>query len=325
MSSSPQRGCEADAGRSGRSVEEIFDELVAKTGYLPEAAWTEGVVRLHEHSLQTGLVVMPEHWGTPVYRPAALPDSVWSGTFEAGVRYDVETQLRFFAEVCHFRDELAALDITPPPGGDLECRRFYWRNTEFSHGDAALYYSLIRHLAPERLVEVGGGYSTLLALEGLRRNGRGSVTCVEPLPRPFLERDLPGLCLDRRPVQELPISFFTNLTAGDILFVDGSHICKTGSDVNHLLLRILPLLPAGVWIHVHDIFLPFEYPKDWVKQRLYWNEQYVLAALLANSPKLEPVLAHYFLLRQAGQRLADYLPAIAGVQPGGTSFWIRTR
>lgn len=129
-----------------------------------------------------------------------------------------------------------------------------------------------------------------------------------------------------RPVQELPVSVFKDLGPSDILFIDGSHISKTGSDVNHLFLRVLPKLPKGVLVQVHDICLPFEYQRVWSEDFLsYWNEQYVLAGLLANSVKYEVLLGVYFLQRCCPEALKPFVPAVPGVLPGGGSLWLRSR
>ena len=129
-----------------------------------------------------------------------------------------------------------------------------------------------------------------------------------------------------RPVQESPDSVFLDLEPSDILFIDGSHITKTGSDVNHLFLRILPRLPKGVIVHIHDICLPFEYPQYWSQEvYCYWNEQYVLAALLANSTKYEVLLGVYFLQKTDIETLRPYVPQVPGVKPGGGSLWLRAR
>jgi hypothetical protein len=172
-------------------------------------------------------------------------------------------------------------------------------------------------------VEVGGGFSTLLASAAAVRNGSTEVVCVEPYPRPFLSAGLPRVALMAVPVQEAPMSTFDALSEGDVLFYDGTHVSKTGSDVNHVLLRILPRLAPGVFVHVHDIFLPFEYPKAWLDARLYWNEQYVLAALLSHSRKFEVLAANHFLMREAPDRL--YRISVSGIplKTGGASFWIR--
>jgi hypothetical protein len=129
-----------------------------------------------------------------------------------------------------------------------------------------------------------------------------------------------------RPVQESPDSVFLDLGPSDILFIDGSHMAKTGSDVNHLFLRILPRLPKGVIVHIHDICLPFEYQHYWSEDALcYWNEQYVLAALLANSTKYEILLGVYFLQKTDIESLRPYVPKVPGVKPGGGSLWMCVR
>jgi len=119
-------------------------------------------------------------------------------------------------------------------------------------------------------------------------------------------------------------SLFLDLEPSDILFIDGSHISKTGSDVNHLFLRILPRLPAGVLVQIHDICLPFEYQRYWSEDVLcYWNEQYVLAALLANSAKFEVLAGVYFLQRREPEILRGFIPDLPCVLPGGGSLWLR--
>ncbi len=252
-----------------------------------------------------------------------LPESVWSGRFDTGVRYDAEEQLSQWRRVHRFADELASFP-EDPEGPPDEARRFFWKNPMFSHQDAVLYYSLIRHLRPARVIEVGAGFSTLLAAEAAAKNGQTRIDCIEPYPRPFLASGIPGVHLHAAPVQEIPLEFFRELSDGDILFIDCSHVSKTGSDVNHLLLRVVPSLQPGIWVHIHDVFLPFEYPIDWARQGLYYNEEYVLAALLANSKALEVVIGNYFLSRVAGAALAEFSVPGRDVSVGGASFWMRT-
>lgn len=308
---------------SSRSDNELFDLLAARVGHDPtRPGWTPALVELHRHSLEKRLVILPEYFYTPVYAPDSLPESVWSGTFDSGVRYDVDEQLALLERVHRFNDELLLFDVEPS-APEPELTRFYWRNSEFSHGDAVLYYSLIRHLQPKRLIEVGSGYSTLLASAAAEKNGDTEITCIEPYPRPFLEKGIARVTLRRSLAQDIAPEFFDVLEENDVLFIDSSHVCKTGSDVNHLYLRVLPRLKPGVWVHLHDIFLPFEYPKSWVEQRLYWNEQYLLAALLANSSKWAVAIANYFLSRTAPERIYRFAIPSLGVSAGGASFWIR--
>ena len=131
-------------------------------------------------------------------------------------------------------------------------------------------------------------------------------------------------------MQDLPLEIFAPLEAGDVLFVDSSHVLAIGSDVQHLVLRVLPRLSPGVVVHFHDIFLPAEYPREWVLERFrFWNEQYALHAFLAFNDAYRVLWAGHFLhltqpdaLRRAfsGYRSAAVVrgrPSLPG------SFWIR--
>jgi predicted O-methyltransferase YrrM len=302
---------------------ELFDLLAERVGHDPRRPeWTPALIELHRHSIDKRLVIIPEYFYTPVYAPDSLPEKAWSGTFDSGVRYDADEQLALMERVHRFHDELLLFDVEPS-APEPELTRFYWKNSEFSHGDAVLYYSLLRHLRPRKVIEVGGGYSTLLASAAAEKNGVTEITCIEPYPRPFLQKKIARVTLHKSLAQDLPPEFFDVLEENDVLFIDSSHVCKTGSDVNHLYLRVLPRLKTGVWVHLHDIFLPFEYPKAWVEQRLYWNEQYLLAALLAHSSKWEIAVANHFLFRTAVDRIYRFSLPSLGVAPGGASLWIR--
>ncbi|MCY7354638.1 MAG: class I SAM-dependent methyltransferase [Lysobacter sp.] len=169
-----------------------------------------------------------------------------------------------------------------PPDEELEV--YYDGNSEFSGMDARILFGLLRLWRPRRIIEVGSGYSTLLMVDVVRHYLAGGtrITAIEPFPRPFLHR-LAGADIEllQQKVQDVDPAVFMALEPGDVLFIDSSHVSKTGSDVNHLVFEVLPRLKPGVHIHFHDIFLPFEYPQDWVlEQALSWNEQYLVRALL---------------------------------------------
>ncbi len=308
---------------SALSATELYDLMCDRVGHDPQRPrWTPELVSPHNRSLERKLVVIPEHFYTPVYAPQSLNERVWVGRFDADVTYDADAQIALLEKDYRVRPEHLAFDLNAD-SDEAELKRYYWRNPEFSHGDAALYYSLLRYLRPRRVVEVGGGFSTLLSSHAAEKNGNTEVTCIEPFPRPFLARGLPRVRLDKRLAQDVEIDVFTELGAGDVLFIDSSHVVKTGSDVVHLFLRVLPLLRAGVWVHVHDVFLPFEFPRGWAEQRLYWNEQYLLAALLASSAKWEIRVANYFLERTAGTRLQRFAMSELQLGGGGASFWMQ--
>jgi predicted O-methyltransferase YrrM len=164
---------------------------------------------------------------------------------------------------------------------------FYTNNSQFSWLDSRALFVLLQKWRPKRIIEVGSGFSSLLMADVNRRflDRKCEINCIEPYPRPFLTAGVDGIhALIEKQIQDIPLDFFDQLNAGDILFIDSTHVAKTGSDVNYLFFEILPRLKRGVYIHIHDIFLPNEYPKEWViTVNRSWNEQYLLRALLMYS------------------------------------------
>jgi hypothetical protein len=306
------------------SATELYDELVRRVRFDPSApGWTPELQELHRHSRARRLPIFPDYFYTPVFSPEDLPREVWSGTFPDCGTWDLDAQRAFLRETPSYADELSALPWEKSPS---DPNAFYWGNGLFSHSDASLYYSLLRRFKPARIVEVGAGHSTRLAARAVRANGSGAIVCIDPhAPEWLAALDAP-VEVQAVPVQETPDEVFLGLGDGDILFIDGSHISKTGSDVNHLFLRILPRLPKGVLVHVHDICLPFEYPRYWSQEMLcYWNEQYVLAALLANSTKFEILVGVHYLQKADIACLKPFVPNVPDVTAGGGSLWLRAR
>ncbi len=202
---------------------------------------------------------------------------------------------------------------------------FYTCNSQFSWLDARALFCFLRLWQPKRIVEVGSGYSSLLIADVKRRflGENTTLQCVEPYPRAFLHRSELGLELVEKRVQEIPIEFFTSLEAGDLLFIDSSHVCKTGSDVNYLFLQVLPQLKAGVRIHIHDIFLPHEYLKEWViDENRSWNEQYLLHALLMFSSGFRVLFANYHAFQTYPKAIIAALNHPKGHGFGGGSFYM---
>lgn len=164
--------------------------------------------------------------------------------------------------------------------------RYGYVNEQFSYADAVCLYGLMRHIAPRRIIEVGSGHSSALMLDVNERHFAGAIelTFIEPFPkrlhRLIRPADLHRTRVLLRPVQDVPLETFDALESGDILFIDSTHVSKTGSDVNHLIFEVLPRLAPGVWVHFHDIHFPFEYPEPWVEQGYAWNEAYLLRAFL---------------------------------------------
>ena len=163
---------------------------------------------------------------------------------------------------------------------------FVWENGAFDGGDAYAYYGLVRDLRPRRVIEVGSGWSSLVLARALTANSEPcEVTLVEPQPDWSVLGELPeGWQVLQHVVQDVDLALFEQLQSGDVLFYDGSHCVRTGSDVNWIFFEVLPRLPAGVWFHVHDIAWPSDYAVEWVfDEGLSWNEQYFLQAFLMNN------------------------------------------
>jgi len=193
-----------------------------------------------------------------------------------------------------------------------------WNQDWFPRLDAAAAYAIVRKTKPRRIVEVGSGHSTRFLARAVADGAlRTEITCIDPEPRATIA----GLRVEllRTAVQDVPVSVFEPLEAGDILFIDSSHQVKPGSDLEFLLGRVLPALASGVRLHFHDIFLPDPYPQMWAWRR--YNEQQAVARLLADRYALE------FSSHQANARPLNGVLRRLPLLPGAleTSFWLCKR
>jgi hypothetical protein len=171
--------------------------------------------------------------------------------------------------------------------------RYNFINNYYSYTDCIILYSMIRHFKPNRIIEIGSGYSSAIMLDvnELFFDNQMNLIFIDPYPERLFslitENDELKTTIIESDVQLVSLEVFSALEPGDILFVDSTHVSKTGSDVNYILFEILPILKKGVLIHFHDIFYPFEYPKEWAFKGFNWNECYLLKAFLMNNDKFE--------------------------------------
>jgi len=198
-------------------------------------------------------------------------------------------------------------------------------NPSFAHHDAPIYYCMIRHFKPKKIVEVGAGRSTIVAGLASQKNGNTSLIAIDPFVSDSLKKEFPKqLKLIEEPVQSTPLSFFKKLEENDILFIDSTHVSKIGSDVNFLILEVLPILNPGVIIHFHDIFLPKQYNLKKITYKLnFWNEQYLLHAFLIGNDNFEVLFGNSYIGTKHNEKLRNFYDT--GTQPGGGSFWIRKK
>lgn len=231
-------------------------------------------------------------------------------------------QLALLGELSRFYAEL------PFPRQQSAHTRYWYDNDWYSYTDAIFLYSMLRHLRPGRVIEIGSGFSSAVMLdtaESFLDNGV-ALTFIEPDPEARLTqlvRPADRAEIVRARLQDVPLARFAQLGAGDILLVDSTHISKTGSDVNLILHEILPRLASGVYVHFHDIFYPFEYPKPWVYEGRAWNEDYILRAFLEYNDAFEIVLFSTFLIHFHRDWFAREMPLCLD-NPGG-NLWLRKR
>lgn len=209
-----------------------------------------------------------------------------------------------------YQDPLLAIGAAPPPAPR-------WNQDWFPRLDAAAAYAMVRSLKPRRIVEVGSGHSTRFLARAVADGGLDTrIIAIDPQPRAPIET-LPVEWLSM-PVQR--VAAFPALGEDDILFIDSSHQLKPGSDVEFLLKAVLPMLPAGVRVHFHDIFLPDDYPKEWAWRR--YNEQAAVASLI-ESNILKVDFASHALVSRSPERISGVLARLP-LLPGAieSSLWL---
>ena len=310
--------------------QERFAELLAKI--LPAyTTWVWGQDNIYRRYFnrwqQAGFNLTPNHYYNPIPYAAHLSPKVLDARSEmVGIDWREKEQLRFLSEVCgRFRPEYEQF----PERATKVPHQFFLLNGAFGTVDAEVLHTMIRHYQPRRVIEIGSGCSTLVTAAALemnrRQNGRESrFTAIEPYPGPLFRHPIPGLTdLLQRPLEEVDLGLFQELGENDVLFIDSTHAVKCGGDVNRIYLEILPRIKAGVVIHIHDIFLPAEYPKKWLlDEHVFWTEQYLLQAFLAFNREFEVLWGGSYMHLEHSAELAEHFPSYgSGAWPG--SFWMR--
>jgi hypothetical protein len=296
-----------------------------------EGYWNHWRGELFDYAEKRGLHIVPVHFYTPIPHAQVLPENLWTNRNELpGLDLQMAAALDLVRSLAQdYQTEYNTFSFNPTS----DPQRFYVANSAYSCGDAELLYGMIRRSKPQQIVEVGSGYTTLLIAEAILRNCQeqpGSVcefTAIEPYPPDYLSPLPAGVTrMYTSPVQAIDRKVFTNLVDGDILFIDSSHVSAIGSDVNALYLDVLPRLAAGVFVHIHDIFIPYEYPRNWIRSaRFYWNEQYLLNAFLLFNRDFEVLLPTHAVFRNHRLDLEQWIPSCRRPASCPSSFWIRKK
>ncbi len=220
--------------------------------------------------------------------------------------------------------------LWPYADNKIQNWRYYPKNDYFSYSDGFYLFTMLHHLQPQRIVEIGSGFSSCIMLDVNEKffNQSMNITFIEPFPDRLLQNmkqeDAKSVTLLKQFVQDVDIATFTSLQAGDILFIDSSHVAKIGSDVLYIFQTILPLLAEGVIIHIHDIFYPFEYPQAWYEQAARaWNECHFLRAFLQYNTAFEILLFVHMFAHNNKALLHEHSPIC--LQNTGGSFWMRKK
>ena len=290
------------------------------------AELTAEVHRLASRETAAPLFVDPGHFYSPIPSTAEIRAHAHrllstDPTVVAAVDLGIDRQRALL-------DELAPLVATAPFSDEPDgVHRYQYSNFAYSNGDGLFLHLMLRHLQPARLIELGSGYSSACTLDTVEElsAGRCELTFVDPYPDLLRSVLRPGdedrITILPKQTQDVELSLFETLAAGDVLFVDSTHVARMGSDVCRLVFDILPTLAPGVFVHLHDVFPRFEYPLPWIEEGRAWNEAYLIRAFLEYNDAFEiylwPSLLH--LLDPAD--LEQRFPPMA-VGPGA-ALWLR--
>jgi len=268
---------------------------------------------IHKLALKFGLQLIPNHYYSSISDISKLKKTrrIWAKkSMLPGITINMMEQATNLIRVCSpFQHEYIGNKIYRQAcSNDM--------GLGFGYIEAQALHSVIRYFKPRRIIEVGSGVSTYCILKAVECNNKETghssvVVCVEPYPNKKL-KELEGIQLNQKEVQEYPLTFFSSLKKDDLLFIDSSHTVKPGSDVNYLILEILPRLNPGVIVHFHDIYLPYDYQRDVLSNYFQRCETSLLRAFLINNKNVEMLfclsMLHYSNNQCLKQMFPEYTP-----------------
>lgn len=233
--------------------------------------------------------------------------------------FDDEKINKFIEKICVYANE-----FDPPVDDSADhAEKFFWKNPAFSYSDAMSYYCVLRYYKPSRVLEIGSGYSTLVAHEALKKNGKGKLVLIEPYPKEFLKKLDSVETIIESFVQDIPVAELVELVEeSDVWFIDSTHTVKVGSDCLYIYLMIMPKIKSDLIVHTHDVFLPFAFPKKLVLEKhMYWTEQYLLYAYMLDNPKIEVLFGSAYVNKKIPESLERLMQN--RYPGGGSSIWYK--
>ena len=284
---------------------------------------------LYRLGVRLGWYVIPAHYYASEPNIIELERTLEEWAYPSsmpGVRVELDAQVSDLRRVClPFRDEYVGNSTYKAAVADHY-------GPGFGYLEAQLLHAVVRCCRPKRIIEIGSGVSTRCMLEAVRKNARdgaepGQMTCIEPYPsaalRVLAAAEGSIALIDRR-VQSVGFDIYDGLGPGDILFVDSSHVVRAGSDVNHVVLEVLPRLHDGVLVHFHDIYFPYDYQRDVLKTFLHANETSLLQAFLMFNDRFRILFSlsqlHYDRPDALAEVFPEYVPQVAtrGLRDAGS-------
>ena len=308
----------------GRILDLSFTPVVFSSGLLLRFIRSRGIARFPLSKtalLAAGVFPITNHYYEPRFDFRRMRRRPEEERPLPGIDWNVDGQLRFLERLT-FAEELAGF-----PKHKMSDLEPYMYNQMFGPGDAEYWYQILRALKPKRVIEIGSGGSTLVAIKALGRNREENAAyscdhvCIEPFEAAWLDKT--RVRVIRQRAEEADPNLFCSLDAGDILFIDSSHMIRPQGEVLFEYLELLPTLRPGVIVHVHDIFSPRDYPRDWLTDNVvFWNEQYLVEAFLSHNADWEIVGALNFLHHHHYEKLQTVCPFLwRELNPG--SFYMR--
>jgi hypothetical protein len=276
-----------------------------------------------------GVFPILDHYYEPMFNPKYLRKSLREDRILPAIDFNVDEQRKLLATFC-YNDELLSFP-RKRTGNEIE---FSYDYGSLASGDSENWYNVIRKFKPKKIIEIGCGSSTLMALNAIQMNRKDEVTykcdytCIEPFEQPWLEKT--GLKVIRSKVEEISLEMFKTLSENDILFIDSSHIIRSQGDVLFEILVILPILNSGVIVHFHDINTPKDYFDEYILKSThpFWNEQYLLEAFLSFNKEFKIILASNYLFHHHKLEFIANCPIleldlVENPEREVASFWIK--
>jgi hypothetical protein len=278
-----------------------------------------------------GLNITRNTFESPIPYLSELNDDLWSCRSELiGISLNEKKQLELLSSfVATYRDEYEQFPLEKT----ANLQEYYVNNSAFGSVDGEILYCMIRRLKPHRLIEIGSGFSTCLIVQSILKNKEENdqykchFTTIDPFPSGVVREGFPHFSSSQlicKKVEHVAVSEFSTLSENDILFIDTSHVLRTGGDVAYEYLEVLPRLNKGVVVQVHDIFLPAEYLKAWLfDSNRFFNEQYLLQAFLAFNNSFEVLWAGSYMHLNYPDALEKAFSSYQRAERWPGSFWIR--